>query len=440
MPVQKFVLTYFVIIFLVRFFTNHLGVIGRIVALCIEGLAATCLLLFVMKLAQGGRLLVTTKYVALFAVFFATAMMGAVANDVQPGAVFSGLRNTMLYLPFFLVPLVYRFTQEELYQQFRWLMVLALIQLPIAAYQYITTPFMAKTLDHVAGTLLISSFLSIFLISCAAVLWSYILGGKLKPLLGGLLIAGVLAPTTINETKGTFLLLPVALMAPSVVKALHQRNYSLLFTSLLFAVFLGFSFMTAFTVFVGDELANFFLEGEFMDYLYSEVDENTPRDWGVFNEVGRIDAILFALKYISKDIVHLFFGYGIGNVSESFSSITLGQFPDYEHLGPHISTMSTTLWEQGLIGVGILYLGCLFVMRDAYVVAGSNSQLKELASAWVGVACVIMFAIPYKNILTADVVGILFWHFTGFIVAERVQLTIRAPRQTAPEQRAVKAG
>ncbi len=424
MPIQKFVLSYFVVIFFLRSFTDRLGVLGRVIALAIEGFAALALVLVLLQMSQGAKLLVAPKYVKLFAFLIVTTLMGAVANNVQPGAVFSGFRNVMLYLPFFLVPLVFRFSAEELQQQFKWLIVFALVQMPVAAYQFVTGGIFATTLDHVSGTLMISSFLSIFLIGCTAVVWSYYLGGRIKLTTCMILIICFLAPTTINETKGTFLLLPMAFLAPSVVKSLHLKNYSLLFSSLLLVIGLGFLFMAAFTVFVGDQLADFFLEGEFMDYLYAGIDEDTPRDWGVFNEVGRIDAIMFAVKYITKDVIHFFFGYGIGNVSESFSGLTLGNFPKYEHLGPHISTFSVTLWEQGVIGISILYLGCLFILRDAYVLAASDSNLKELAAAWVGVVCVFMFAIPYKNILTSDVNGILFWHFTGLLVAERARLAM----------------
>jgi hypothetical protein len=123
----------------------------------------------------------------------------------------AGVRSYIKFLPFFLLPIVHRFTARQLQTQLVFLLMLALLQTPLAFYQrFVEFADSMHTGDPVRGTLTTSSGMSMFLVCAIAGVVVAYLHGRLRLRTMLLIAAWLFAATTINETKATLLLLPVA--------------------------------------------------------------------------------------------------------------------------------------------------------------------------------------------------------------------------------------
>lgn len=424
-------LTILFVAFFVKALTGELGALGRLLNWSLEGVSISLLVLFFIKIARESEFAFPVKYIALLSIYILFLLCGAFANDVQAGAVFAGIRNNLKFIPFFLVAFIFFPTKAEIYVAFKFILAIALIQVPLALYQWYFGP-KGKTMDHVMGTLEISSYLSIFMIGCVVVLWANYLCGNVKPKVFFICTLVLLLPTTVNETKGTFFLLPLGFLVPALLFSFLKGNLKLALVALLGGAAFTAFFGVATTVLLGDSLKynlfDFVFKGDFIDYLYLNADENSYMSWGLFNSVGRIDSIMFAIKYISKDAVTLMFGYGIGNVANSFSEITIGRYEEFWHLGPQITTVSIILWETGVIGLAIVIAGLVFIFRDAVRLARSDDY-RALGLGMVGLVAVYTLVLPYKNIFISDANCVLFWAFSGLVAFLLNRRSIVAPVQ-----------
>jgi hypothetical protein len=74
-----------------------------------------------------------------------------------------------------------------------------------------------------------------------------------------------------------------------------------------------------------------------------------------------------------------------------------------------------------LLGVALALVWLLMIFKDARALSRNNDLSGTFALGWAGVAIVMIFAMPYKNIILFNVLGYLFWYFSGYIAAERVR-------------------
>jgi hypothetical protein len=312
---------------------------------------------------------------------------------VQPGAVFAGLRVYFKYLPFFLLPAVYEFSDDEIKKQLKLVLGLALLQFPLVLYQRFIKYAGVSTGDYVTGTLNISSILSIFLISTISVVYSFYLKELIsKKTLFALLLL-LFIPTTLNETKGSFFLLPFAFLLP---KAGSSEN----------------TFMDLFT------------EGRIISYLYKGIDiDYTQGERSVEDEVGRVDSYVLAINKLSDDYTKLFMGLGIGNVGPSFYRPFTGEYSTrYARYGPNITTVAYLLWEIGIIGLLLVLVTCYLFFKDAQYLSRENNVVGAIALGWTGVVAISVLSMGYKSLLPFNVIGYLFFYFSGYIVSTKLRL------------------
>jgi hypothetical protein len=381
---------------------------------------------------------VRTAYWFAFGAILLVMLCGAIANDVAPGPIFAGIRYYMRAIPIFFLPAVYDFKDWQIRQQLRLLLLVGLIQFPFAWHQRLlvirTDRFSG---DSVIGTLLDSSVLSIYLICAVCVLTGLFLRQRVSALTYFVLFFYLLAATTINETKGTLILLPIGLLTVVLVGAARGRRLrSFMLTIALFVVFLvGFI-----PIYDYMERNNPYYTG-IEQFFTSEkkVDQylDTHAGVGAQREAGRIDAILVPLKRLSNDPVQLAFGLGIGNATHS----SLGPqfigayFPLYS--GFLVSSFSDFLLETGLFGTTLVFVLYWLIFRDSLTVARSDDSLTGwIAIGWAGVTALIVVATPYKAMHVYESLSFLFWYFSGLIAARRMRLAFAA-RQEQPLQPAV---
>jgi hypothetical protein len=350
----------------------------------------------------------------------------SLANDVEAGPTIAGMRYYLRAIPFFFLPAVCNFTDRQLKQQFNLLLLLAFVQIPIAAYQrWVVLSEGRFTGDDVFGTLEVSHVLSVFLISVVLVVIGLALRKRVGKVKAVLICFVLLIPTMLNETKATVILLPVGLFVALMIGAQRGRRLALAaWTAVLLAAF-GTVFVVVYDAMDRNRpwttpLAEFFTDPEkFNRYM-----ESRDAGVGATFEVGRKDSITIPLQYLANEPTRLVFGLGMGSVSQS----QLGDrfTGEYFQLFRNIAVSSGTVFllEIGLLGIaGVLLLNWL-IFRDALALAREDSGMRgALAIGWAGVAAVFALATFYTTVHTFESLAYLFWYFSGVVAVRRLQLT-----------------
>jgi len=150
-------------------------------------------------------------------------------------------------------------------------------------------------------------------------------------------------------------------------------------------------------------------------YLYTGA-ANTDQPY-----VGRFDSIEIALEYTSQDPLKLAFGYGAGNVSESFLPAFAGRYSDYFlRFGVGQTQVTTLLWEVGVVGL-LAYLFLFYlVTRDSLTLARSNDPAAHLGQLWTVAVIIMTFGLLYKSVFSMNDFGYLFWYFSGVVASRAV--------------------
>lgn len=370
---------------------------------------------------------VRTEYWVVFGALAIVIGSGILINAVEAGPLFAGLRTYLRALPLFFLPAVLLLDDRRLRRQLLLLLGVALLQVPIALYQRITMWDRGHISgDWVQGTLLNSAMLSIFLIGVACVLTGMFLRKRLSLLPYLLLLAAVLIPTTVNETKGTLLLLPIGLLTTFIVGA--PRGARLKHSVLGVGVLAGFLaiFIPIYDYYAvprwGFGIVDFFTEGKVERYLEKGTEVGSQK------EAGRLDALVVPLRELARDPAQLAFGLGIGNASDS----ALGEQFTGQHFRRFqpflLSGVTVLMLETGVLGLSFALLLYWLVFRDAIAVAGRDARglAGALAAGWAGVVAVMTVAMPYKIVFNSNALTFLFFYFSGVVAARRMQVALRA--------------
>jgi hypothetical protein len=345
-------------------------------------------------------------------------LFGFIVQDMSAGAIVAGIRAHIKFVPFLLLPAVFRFTPEQLRTQFAVLLVLFFSQAPLALYQrFIEFADAMQSGDPVRGTATTSSALSMLMMCGITAVVALYLHRKIRLLATMGIIGILLLPTTLNETKATLLMLPMALLVP----ALAMPKGSNAARRMLPIVVIGGIAMVAF-VSVYDylvqynrteqPLGQFVGETGFMRYLYSGAAEEGA------NYIGRFDSLQFAVEGITGDPLTAAFGLGAGNVSTSFLPQFDGEYAYYyDRYGVGMTQITSLLWQVGFVGLATYLALYYFVLSDARTLARSSSEMALVGQMWVGVTAIMIFALIYKSVFSMNEIGYPFWFYSGVVAA-----------------------
>ncbi len=377
---------------------------------------------------------VRSTYWVLFGALALVMLCGIVVNGVGSGPIIAGLRTYMRALPWFFLPMVYAYSEDNLRIQLRLLLVICLIQVPIAIRQRIQTAddqygFVAITGDWTSGTLGDSGILCLFLVAAVAVMVAFYERRQLTLLQVIPLFLLILLPTTINETKAMVVFLPLALLTSFAYAAPRQTRNRRMVVGVTLVLLFGAMFVPVYDALnkdreYGVSLGEFFSREENLKaYLATGAEVGTEKD------VGRVDALLVPLKQLSADPVNLMFGYGIGNASDS----SLGQAFSGRHAAtfrPFLQTaFSRFELEIGLLGCGLLLCIYWLIFQDCRMVARYGGVVHgALAAGWTGVMALMTLATFYSKVEVFPSMGFLFWYFSGVIAAERMRIALQQRR------------
>jgi hypothetical protein len=372
-----------------------------------------------------GLHIVATRYWVVFGTLAFVILSSVLSNSVGVGPVLSGMRFYLHAIPFFFLPAVYPFSESQLQTQLKWLMGIALLQLPVAGYQRWMVWSQGRfTGDLVKGTLLSSGVLSIFLISAALLLIGLFLTRRMGKVRAFLLFFLLLIPTSINETKATLLLLPLGLFITLLIGSPPGRRLAVAgWTAVMLTAF-GALFIPVYNLMQTNnpykkDLVEFFTDdSQLQKYL-----EAKNAGVGATGQVGRSDAIVIPVSYIARDPVTLAFGLGMGNASHSsLGNNFTGRYHNiFESFV--ITSFSVFILEIGVLGVALIFLLYFLVFADSVAVARRDEGLQgALATGWAGVVAVMLVATFYTTTHTFNSLAYLFWYFSGIVAARRMQL------------------
>ncbi len=409
-------------IFSVDYLHKELGIVGRPVSLIPDMLSVVAMARVLIRVLATRQLDMHPKYWLFFALFCIHVLLGVILNTVATGAVFAGMRTYFRYVPFFLIPAVYVLSDDDLRKQLKFLLALALLQFPLVIYQRFVQHAGSASGDRISGTVLTSSHLSIVLISAMAMSFAFYLKGKLNGTTLIVILIFLFLPITLNETKGSMFLMPVAVIVPVLLLQGTQRRIGTRLTAVVLGGLLLGGFVTLYDQSLGQDrdrsLVEFFAKGEATGYLYKEATGKRSGD----ESVGKVDSMVLAYKNLSDDVSTLGFGLGIGNVAETFSKVLQGDYTTrYAHMGTDKTTVSFLLWEVGIVGLVLVIVGCYLVFSDARKLSSADSTYGAFALGWAAVVAIYVVSFGYKNLITPNVIGYSFWYLSGCVAAARLR-------------------
>ena len=368
---------------------------------------------------------VRPAYWFLFGTVVLTMVCGVLANGVAPGPIFAGLRTYARAIPFFFLPAVVRFSSRQIQVQLRLMLAILVAQLPLAIHQRRSTLALGGiTGDTTMGTLMNSSSLSVALVGGIAVLMGFYLRKRVRFRTLCVFFVLLVIPTTINETKGTFVLLPIALLTTFMVAAKPGTRGKNIFLACLFLCLFGAIFIPIYNRLILVRAYPVSIQEMFTDPRHLEAYMSKPNaEIGTTQEVGRVDSIIVPLRLLSKEPSQLVFGLGIGNASPS----ALGpKFTGrYNYLiGRFLTTsFAVIVSELGILGL-LVVLGLYWqVYCDSRIVAASPDPIMGgIALGWTGVMVMMALCIAYKDFISFAPISVLFWYFSGLVAAARMRL------------------
>ncbi len=430
----------FVSVFTTGYLTERLHALPSIFVLVPEVLSGVALIIVLGRLVGGRRLEFGRPYAVFFAMFFFVLLFGFLAEGVPTGPIVAGLRDYVKFIPFFLLPAVYPFTDKQLAVQLRWLMGILVLQMPLAVFQrFVQYGGSMHTGDPIRGSVTTSSSLSLLMVCGIALLVALYLRRKIgfKLLLVGM---GVLVvPTTLNQTMATFVLLPIGLVVPALFMPSKRRSLR----RMLPVAFIGAAALVAYVGIYdsliqyrknGMDIGTFYTSNYLEQHLYSGAADGDGK-W-----VGRFDSVDLAWHNLSPRPLAFAFGLGAGNVSESKIPGFDGEYASFvDRYGVDVTQVSGFLWEIGAVGL-LTYLFLFWIsFRDARFLAKSTGPYAVYGQVWATIMVIMTVALMYKSVFSMNEIAYLFWFYTG-VIARRAYVEKRSRAAPAPAAANVRAG
>lgn len=374
--------------------------------------------------------MIAPKYWFVFGALAVVALCGILNGHTGSGSIITGMRYYFRALPMFFVAAIMPVTDEQLSRQLKWLLGLALIQLPVTAYQrWVIYSAGRYSGDDVRGTVLDSGILSMFLICAVLVMVGLLLKRRISKLSFTVLFFLLLLPTTINETKVTVIFLPLGLLVTLIIGAEPGKRLRYAGLTMIALIAFGAIFVPVYDMLEEHnhykvKLLDFFTNEQTLDNYLVAHGRNRGTGIGGRKLSGRGDAIMVPLVYLSRDPAELAFGLGLGNVSPSNlgSNFEGSYYRLFRSL--LITSFSYFVLELGLIGVFLICLLNWLIFSDTLVVARSDGGLMgALAAGWTGVVAIMVLGILYTIYYQFPSLSYLYWYFAGVICARRVALS-----------------
>lgn len=415
----------FIFIFIVDYIIYSTGIIPRIFSWIPEILSGFAILLVCIHIAKHRVIYIPTRYVIYFSFLFAFILLGVLINQVQPGAVFSGIRKYFRYAPFFLLPIVYQFNDKEISGFLKVLLAFSFLQLPVAIYQKLVLFRINPTGDVIQGTILDSGRMAIFLICAISMVLAFYLKERISLYKAFFIIAILFLPVAITETTAGIFLLPLAFIVPMVFLQNHKSKLRLMMPVFLIGITVFVSFIAIYNLQYSSRwqgnILNTIIAGKAAESVYKgATEENTTNIPGkAMLEIGRVDSMILAIKILSKKGVIVLYGAGLGNASATFSKLLGGEYSwVVDEYGGDFTTVTNLLWEVGIIGLIFSFVLLLMIFKDAFKLRHNKELPGAIALGWLGVILVLGVSMGYTNLISHNAISYLMWFISGYIISK----------------------
>lgn len=377
------------------------------------------------------------KYILVMCGFFYVTITGIVLNVIGLDTVIAGVRVFLKYIPVFLIPFVYRYTDSDIRILLLFFIALLVIQSPIAIYQRFFQFADIFTGDYVTGTLPTNAALTIFGCFCAVFALVAYLDKRITLQQTGVMCLLAIFPTSLAETKVTPFFLLTGMFAILLVRASRVS-----FKQLTALAGIGVLVLTMFVLlyntlypreegigFVGlitDKermMDNYQMTGITakpfeLNKEYKHVVGTSAKDYRSEPvEVGRFDSLRLPIEsLLPNEPLRFLFGLGIGNTDSNF-----GQGAEYLYvkmeLGGSMTGLSLLMWETGLLGTIFFLTFICFVLRDAGELAKDKGSIGTISAGIFGCSSIILLNMIYANMFHQSILFILFSFFGGLVVS-----------------------
>jgi len=380
--------------------------------------------------------------------FIGLTLIGLIINIVDIPVALAGIRNNLKYLPLFYLPFFYKFDKSFLQRFLAFLLLLALLQFPLALIQRIV--YKTTSGDPIGGSLGAQSSgkLSVFLALCL-VFWSFhYIKSRLKTPVYVLGFIILIMPMGLNETKISFFILPVAFVCIFLFtryKKMHIKKILIVFVCFSLGMTLIVSLFNhlyvqekktdkkVVTKKINSSPKNelklsespvlkekkparykaikYFDPNRIMAILY----KNKILKRGALN---RIPQVIFAFNNIKTNPARLLLGVGAGNASDSFFEKGRGKYhKKFGDLDIGNNLLSRMLWEYGLIGTFLFFAIFVFFFIKTWVLRNNDDIIGVTASGFLVLIVIFFITSIYFNTMLMNLFGYLFWFLGGCMLA-----------------------
>jgi len=425
-----------VAVFLIEFLIHHFPELPSRVSYLPDAIVGAVAALVIARLVVTRRIgAIPPRYLLVFFGFMYVVISGTLLNQVSPDVTVAGIRSYFKYVPLFLIPFAYTYSQRDLNVLLWVIVLLALIQIPVAIHQRFVEYSWLMTGDVVTGTFAVgaSGTLSILLVCCALVVASYALSGRLSNVWAAFLSVLLLLPTAINETKITPILLTIG-----AVGVLFAKRHALAMRHVVAAgiaiLLLAGAFGVLYDIIYGKTEGVSYAKAMSSEqaYGYYRAETRTVRPNAEARvlaarakqlalgskAVARFDSLLLPFEsFFPKYAVHLLVGLGVGNATSTFGS-RANYLYIKEELGGTATTLTQLIWECGVLGA-IFYLAFFAMVTKDALVLSRREPWSSFAAGWVGVCLVLFVTLFYQSIFVTPVLPMLFSFFSGLVISKR---------------------
>lgn len=403
----------FLSIFILDWLYFVLGVGNRYMTWIPEFISLVLFLYIPFNIAfQKKRIYLHNKYIIILIVFILHIALGFAINNVPSGAVFFGMRTYFKAIPLFLLPAVYKFDDPDIIKLSFFILMLAFIQLPVVIWQRFITYAAIQSGDPMGGTLGhgTSGVLSLFLLIVISFLVAYYLKEKIPFWFFMISSFIVFLPTTMNETKITFIVLPLSLLLPAIF--LKSKRKQIVRIILILIIVCGMTVILK-------GVYNHFQEKKdpqgIMRYAHDKdyLEEYIKR---------RTDPLIIALEKATENIQVFVFGRGAGNVSVTFSTELTGRYAK-DAVKYRVGEISITqlIWEIGVIGTLIFMIFVLMVFFDSIQLCKRNDLVGAFSLGMITFSIIFVGTFFYAAPLILNIFMYLFYLSAGYVVSYKMR-------------------
>lgn len=356
------------------------------------------------------------KYSILVFLYLAHIVIGFLLNDVTGWTVLAGLRIYTKFIPIFLMPVIYPFSERALKNIILWVFVLSMLQLPVVLWQRFVQYATSLSGDPMGGTLGVSTsgILAIYLSIILSFLVAFYFKEQITLSVFIVSAAAAFIPLTLNETKISFVLLPIAFILP----AFFVRGKR----EVIFRVMVVFSLLiVSFIVFKG--VYDYFATKRWGTGIVGFVTE--PGQLEEYSK-NRVDPIKYAFtRAVAKDSRFVFFGRGAGNTSEGFTRRLSGKYlKEATYYGSGI-TFTKLMWETGIMGTVLFFLFPFFVFLDSARLCKEEGFPGAFPLGMLSFTTFFTLSTFYTFTIDSNVLIFMFFLASGQLVSQSSQADAR---------------